>query len=399
MNNFDVLPGLYKCTHRIFDGTPDGKLLFEEGNIYKCLSKHDKAEFEVSYGHSVYLEDPVVYRHFIPFIEQDDPKPTDTVEPEFEVGDWIYHNNGYRGPYLITNINKYRVELDNNIRIKIEDCYDYHHLWTIHDAKDGDVLAEDTCIFILKKLNQDLSAKIYCCLYDDGEFDDLTSNLVFDDTCTYPATAEQRDTLFAKMREAGYEWDSEKKELRKLEQKPTDKIRPKFKVGDRIIKSSRNSCSVHSSTDDTICEVAEVHDTCYILNTGEGRIQVPLEWQDHYELVKPTWSEEDENNINSIVSRLEVDISYWESRSKTRTNEDKKLIDWLKSLKELVKNKKENETNKLSEEDINNLNRISTILYKAGQVQCWWKEERLIPKEESDYLCDWLKSLYNKLKL
>lgn len=45
------------------------------------------------------------------------------------------------------------------------------------------------------------------------------------------------------------------------------------------------------------------------------------------------WSEEDENNINSIVSRLEVDISYWESRSKTRTNEDKKLIDWLKSLR------------------------------------------------------------------
>jgi hypothetical protein len=45
------------------------------------------------------------------------------------------------------------------------------------------------------------------------------------------------------------------------------------------------------------------------------------------------WSEEDENNINSIVSRLEVDISYWESRSKTRTNEDEKLINWLKSLR------------------------------------------------------------------
>ena len=47
---------------------------------------------------------------------------------------------------------------------------------------------------------------------------------------------------------------------------------------------------------------------------------------------KQEWSEEDENNINSIVSRLEVDISYWESRSKTRTNEDEKLINWLKSL-------------------------------------------------------------------
>lgn len=50
INNFNVLPGLYKCVHRMFDGTPDGKLLFEVGNIYRCLSKHDRAEFEVSSG-------------------------------------------------------------------------------------------------------------------------------------------------------------------------------------------------------------------------------------------------------------------------------------------------------------------------------------------------------------
>lgn len=67
INNFDVRPGLYKCIHRMFDGTPDGRLLFEIGNVYKCLSKHDRAEFEVSYGHSVYLEDPVVCKYFIPF--------------------------------------------------------------------------------------------------------------------------------------------------------------------------------------------------------------------------------------------------------------------------------------------------------------------------------------------
>lgn len=68
------------------------------------------------------------------------------------------------------------------------------------------------------------------------------------------------------------------------------------------------------------------------------------------------------------------------------------------TLDEIVKLvKKENETNKLSEEDINNLNRISTILYEAGQVQNWWKEERLISREESNKLCNWLKLFYNKL--
>ena len=97
INNFDVLPGLYKCIHRMFDGTPNGRLLFEIGNVYKCLSKHDRAEFEVSYGHSVYLEDPIVCRYFIPFENKDEQASSQTNE----------------------------------------------RTWTIQDAKDGDVLVCD----------------------------------------------------------------------------------------------------------------------------------------------------------------------------------------------------------------------------------------------------------------
>ena len=67
-------------------------------------------------------------------------------------------------------------------------------------------------------------------------------------------------------------------------------------------------------------------------------------------------------------------------------------------LVDLIKNQNEEKTNELSEKDIKNLNRVSTILYEAGQVQNWWREERLIPREESDYLCNWLKSFYNKIK-
>ena len=91
------------------------------------------------------------------------------------------------------------------------------HLWTIQDAKPGDILAEDTCIFIIKKLNNDLSAKIYCCLYDDGDFE-LNSTLVFDDTCTYPATKEQHDNLFKKITKEGYIWYSNSKELHKIKE-------------------------------------------------------------------------------------------------------------------------------------------------------------------------------------
>ena len=38
-----------------------------------------------------------------------------------------------------------------------------------------------------------------------------------DNTNYLPATKEQRDLLFSKMKEAGYEWDSKKKELKKIE--------------------------------------------------------------------------------------------------------------------------------------------------------------------------------------
>lgn len=39
----------------------------------------------------------------------------------------------------------------------------------------------------------------------------IRDNMHFNEV--YPATKEQRDLLFQKMKEVGYEWDSEKKEL------------------------------------------------------------------------------------------------------------------------------------------------------------------------------------------
>ena len=62
---WEVTTGIYKCTKRMFDGTPENRLWFEVGNLYKCISKNDVAEFESSYGHTVFLPDPVVRKHFI----------------------------------------------------------------------------------------------------------------------------------------------------------------------------------------------------------------------------------------------------------------------------------------------------------------------------------------------
>lgn len=48
---------------------------------------------------------------------------------------------------------------------------------------------------------------------------------------------------------------------------------------------------------------------------------------------KQEWSEEDENNLNSCIAKLEIDMQHWEDHGKTMVDGDKKLIEWLKSLR------------------------------------------------------------------
>ena len=262
INNFDVLPGLYKCVHRMFDETPEGRLLFEVGNVYKCLSKHDRAEFEVSYGHSVYLEDPVVCKHFIPFEKQGEQKPiiemksaeeslgidsdtyneivdeciygenkpADIVEPKFKVGDWVvyYRNDSSREVLQVYDIRDGRYYFTDNVHFSwsVKECDEKSHLWTIQDAKEGDVLACEngwTCIF--KCLNDSLFSS-HCFMDHEGWFceDGGQGHTLDERICgeIHPATEEQRDTLMKAMADAGYTFDFDKRELKKIEQKSAE---------------------------------------------------------------------------------------------------------------------------------------------------------------------------------
>ena len=156
--------------------------------------------------------------------------PIDKVEPKFKVGDWI---SGYYTNYKVLSVNNdgYLVEdVDGNkINILFEN-EKFHHLFTIADAKDGDVLVNGSNIFIFSHLS-DTRAMGYCHInIDDGRFyDDKGKNECFGliDAVFSPATKEQRDLLFQKMHEVGYEWDADKKELKKIE--------PKFHRGQWII--------------------------------------------------------------------------------------------------------------------------------------------------------------------
>lgn len=104
-----------------------------------------------------------------------------------------------------------------------------YHLWTIQDAKDGDVLfhsdSASNGIFIFKELlKYEFGEKVICyCDYDSEDgfcLGEYHTCCWADAKILHPATKEQQDLLFSKMKEAGYEWDAEKKELKKIEQKP-----------------------------------------------------------------------------------------------------------------------------------------------------------------------------------
>ena len=102
------------------------------------------------------------------------------------------------------------------------------HLWTITDAKDGDVLTykndDFEWILIYKNIipkSRDVPHDVlkyhalftYNDFYDSGIAGMVSENYA---SCFAPATKEQRDLLFQKMKEAGYEWDAENKCLTKI---------------------------------------------------------------------------------------------------------------------------------------------------------------------------------------
>lgn len=162
-----------------------------------------------------YTEDEIKER--IAYLEkQGKKKPTD-VELRFKVGDWVVNKFGY--VWHVDSFDKKNYQVSNGK--DLEDCYfkisdqDEFHLWTIDDAKDGDVLAIGNEYFLFKgKIEHKSSVYISYCFLDSagafrvtngvdcGEFFPIENGIK-----VHPATKEQRNLLFRKMKEAGYEWD------------------------------------------------------------------------------------------------------------------------------------------------------------------------------------------------
>ena len=255
--------------------------------------------------------------------KQGKKKLDDEVEPKFHKGEWIVFNgltlyikevvNGYYRTISFGGINNsYDWDIDNIAR-----------LWTIHDAREGDVLACcDNKPFIFKGffgINFPNCLEAYCGITLENQFRHCNGKTFWTNQDVKPATKEQRDTLEKAMIDAGYAFDFEKKELKKLGQPEVTKT------------SDQEKYSIPSLKD---------FQEAFELKARQYDIELPNRGYDIYAMCKelysllikqnPTkWSDEDERNMQNIDSVLFYD---------RRLPEDTcvKLRNFLKTIKERI---------------------------------------------------------------
>lgn len=138
-------------------------------------------------------------------------------QPNFKVGDWVTDGVSTCQIHSIDDTQYWYSE--NCILGSIESVDKRYHLWTIQDAKDGDMLFYDSgwaCIF---NRIHGIWYSSYCFITSEGEFCTGYEEHAVDAKINgkaHPATKEQRTFLLQKIREAGYLWDSVKKILEEI---------------------------------------------------------------------------------------------------------------------------------------------------------------------------------------
>ena len=139
-------------------------------------------------------------------------------ESVFKVGEWIITTYGV--VYQIKDIqdpNVTLIEPNGDESIFDISFLDNAQLWTITDAEDGDILSgeidDEVFVFLFNQIQDRWIVAHAYYSETDGEF--IEKAYLHRYNSFSPATKEQHNLLFQKMKEAGYAWDSEKKELKR----------------------------------------------------------------------------------------------------------------------------------------------------------------------------------------
>lgn len=155
------------------------------------------------------------------------------VEPKFKIekDKWYvcirdlldnYANKAfYKGDTYLSTQDGSLIPSNSNVPFEVVCPDTYFRDWTIQDAKDGDILSyvtdeEDLWIMIYWSLYEPYEGHVhYHALLVNDNFSDKGTCCICIDNLK-PATKEQRELFFRKMRESNYEWDGNNKKLSKV---------------------------------------------------------------------------------------------------------------------------------------------------------------------------------------
>lgn len=203
------------------DEDEDEKIIKEIINYFECQSRDEPCR-------------KLIHDKWIAWIEKqgqtftkEDTDNANKVEPKFKAGNWYQCTKDFFGKgvtfdkntaYYCAQEGCLQNEYGCHIAI-VKDLYDNFKLWAIQDAKDGDVLATEDWVFIFEKMKSNGKPACYCHYDIELGFRIDTNSYIATGSEIYPATKEQRDTLFKAMADAGYTFSFEKKELKKISQR------------------------------------------------------------------------------------------------------------------------------------------------------------------------------------
>lgn len=203
----------------------------EDERIRKAIKKALQVRCD---GSRIISDEPVTLEEAIAWLEkQGEHKPFDyenaniqqkdfalKVKPKFKVGDWILNDVCF--PMQIASIKDGMYIFTEGDAMSVSFVDEHLHLWSIQDAEDGDVLINwNNTTFIFRAI-EDETVKFHIAYNEKWDTIKTPSTklshlgLPEPQFEFHPAAKEQRDLLFSKMKEAGYEWDSKKKELKKI---------------------------------------------------------------------------------------------------------------------------------------------------------------------------------------
>lgn len=257
------------------------------------------------------------------FEKQGEQKPTDKDKPKFKVGDWVVSSYGKVNQVIAVDLDGDGFTLDDYTYFS-GSWKDNYHLWTIQDAKGGDVLVSKfKQPFIYNGNYDEHNVGAYCGIVCDGSRFIETYNVCqwTDNKKIKPATKEQCDALMKAIDDAGFTFDFEKKELKKIKKNPAWSEEDDNMLNRLILHFDWTGNYRFTKSD---CDAAQN----WLISLKE-RVGCEVNCTTTKE-----WSEEDERMRQYVVNDLRFIKQLVNDRNYAVSVEMvEKEIDWLKSLR------------------------------------------------------------------